>query len=707
MTRRCNNHKKLLWIYAGIIILVMIGTAPATAYTISHQTIDALDIVKAFSSPNHVEILYDSTSPTAQKAEVVLTSLLTGAVKVSSTSINTPEALCTRLSQLDRNTIVAYGFHGDEKGMKMGEASLAWQKVASFVDKSSPEHHAILSCDSDRIPKITKSVLAQKGEIDYVMASLRTAGYIARVLNEPALWGRLIQRVDESRVGLTCRLVQPIETMWQESTHYSMISIALTRLYQIPWVDAALKSAGYPGANDRVNPDVEDDNTALSDPTLLMEALTHKDEPTWRQKLDEALFHVSFGAEVSIYLKVPRDTLEDQLGKTNADLYDPDGDGIISISANEYGKSKDRFFYCFDQARMCDPIKDSTNKFQYAIWLSRAAHYIQDQQVPFHTALANKENNPVAVLEIDESFDARKVFVKKAVDNGVPQILAEYVYDGQPNELLAGAIGIGTLVVIIIAAGAIIGGWIGAILGGLFGIVFADLWAKGLKQAGIDAAAEGQAIADRIMAIVDNNEQWYDKHTRFESYYRNEMDSSTKTMYLDIQSYLGSLSDSQLIAEADALLGPNRDTYFEDKVEESRIWAASAYSQTLSSSKSLAKLRLKKATLLTAATYLAYYNERFRDSDGDGFSDYIEINVFGSNPNSASRWMTVSVRGLTFLGFGTYLVRVSAYNGRPAKSVTFSFSWARSRRAYAYLYRQNTISKYYILVLEDATYLSV
>ena len=388
---------------------------------------------------------------TTRKAAIVLKSLLEQHIDVHIIRISSWYQLSIIVHESAPNALIVHVFHGTKEGMVIGKALIPWSKVSKNLVSLTSTYQLFLSCYSSIITSKSKYVLLTfPGPTDYVISVIRAAFTIGHLSHNSALLTSLKSKVSDSQSALFARLFFKYEPLWSNYTHYVLTSLAINEVCNsIGWLNDILKQNSLlpSGLNGSIiaaytNPDYEDypngDPLSFDNITDLMDTLINN-----RTEVDIALRHVSFSATGSFHFQFPEwfyepdlfDFLKSNYGEPELwsmvqklDSLDGTQDGTIAYDTDITGNALSRLFDCLDIAQ--SDYFSGTN-YNWAQALSRAVHYLQDQQVPYHTALVDELNKTVEHLNILVSFSMKDTWISIAKSHGLTEDYANWFYDNK------------------------------------------------------------------------------------------------------------------------------------------------------------------------------------------------------------------------------------------------------------------------------------
>jgi len=674
-------------------------------------------VINFLEGPDKVMIFYDTTEETPVKSTKVLESVLNSYVNVEWQTVRDIVSLKEETTALSIKTIAIYSFHGNNTGMRIGESIISWGQIAKEILENSPSiYHAFLSCKSSNLPDVNnKQIFSQKGIVDYSISVLSVAGFIARIMNEKTLLLDVASKVMQGQIGLITRFICPREPMWFRDTHYTMIDIALESMYSIPWINDALANTNVPGFDlsflEKVDPDTEDNaRMTLNNITSLAEAI-HKGN---QELLDKALWHVSFNVDINVNLVVPAVVAsnlnwfvdENATDQTLHDLDKSDGDldGNIIINKGLFGLGVERTLDCFNNACTYNPIRtsdyDQTAKrfidYNWAVELSRAAHYLQDQQMPFHTALVDDANKIQETLSIEVNFNAKEKWLDYTTAEGLDTGLSEWVFSQVESaaRLFTGDFSLDLFIDLMLIA----------YLSGTFLAIFGPVGLVGWFLIVLDLANR-YLIAANNFYNIEVNGHIMDKKTEVENIHTNNLHynklhfelearvdeqsrmglnsrSTSNSWAKEVETFLSNNLDQVQTYAEQLLVTSQREALLESWVVSSRQEAQYIYDHFDPANPGIypqdvekkVKFRVKQATLQTAALYKAYFLKTVieTDTDDDGISDFLEEEFFGTSSSSGTHLLDSSI---SRIHPSKYKVYVSAQDNVPCSKIRLEISY--------------------------------
>ncbi|MHA1971617.1 MAG: hypothetical protein ACTSW1_01420 [Candidatus Hodarchaeales archaeon] len=531
-------------------------------------------------------IIYDS-SEISLKALNMLQFFTNDHIKIITYHVQSPKELISILARSTSSEVILYALHGVVTGIHVNNEILSWERLGKAVESSHATYHGFLSCYSEKITNNNrisngKIVQTQNGVVDYIVASFRVTNFLTAITQNQQLFKELYQRYKEGRKALLARTVIPIETMWLPETHDIITQIAITRLlatslFDVPWIEQICLTNNF----DYLDVDEEDnDRLNTNDPLELFKTVSNLSDPKNLLAVEKSLWHLSSDFGLNIHIRAVGNLLPD---------LDPDGDGNIDVVLNMDGMAEDRIISLLDNLpKSPEIIKTLPYDYSVAKDLLRAAHYLQDQQVPFHTALPDKSNIPREKLTANYSFLDGAVETAEIIGTFSPAILAIPL--------------IGQMI--------------------LFNFC-------------LDSGNDLVELSS-LYTHIEYLKKFDDAHKEFEEIVNNITKNTTSGLYSAVEDTVNGISEIEIQELANSLRSDQRKEILLQFSSFGREYAQTAYkifrnddptykeNFVLDSGKEL----LVHAVIITTVMYYSYFDGLAEiDSDQDGLSDGYEIHV--------------------------------------------------------------------------------
>ena len=627
----------------SIIVLGMVILTPFLAITQNNFVI----LAETKKPADSALILFDNTDEITIKTALAMQGLLQSFIDIDCLAINNQRELQKAVKSQPENSLIIYAFHGNQNGLQIADNIYSWSILAYEVVKTTlAEYQLFLSCESSNLPSTGKSVFTQTGKRDFVVNIVNSVRYLADVMENNEFLQKMVSSILAEQTSLFLRMQYPQETLWLQDTHFKINEIAWNQLAQVNWIDYAITAGGYNfGILPNADPDYEENRLDINDLPAIANAIN-----TNSIELQNTLQHVSFTIDIDLNLIVPEFYAADLNWQGNSLLEDVDNadgdlDGriIYDTTLDAPSAYRNRIDYCIEKTNQFYPRATppayynlgSWTSYEWAVWLTRASHYMQDQQNPFHTSLVDENDNVVEVLNIEANFNARARFIYHCSVATVPVWVSSFIFDNYADNILLGDYDLGFFIGIILALG--------------LSTITNPLVAPGLLLAANSFMNELNSLMttemDKFNDIKTNSGTYNDMHEIYESYINTEMKNSNSILVTGITQYLSNNIDLVKSTAGNFIVESNRNNYLNTWIEDSRNDAQLIYNEmknhqfSLSANaETIADRRLKQAAFQTAVLFEAYFIQSIwkTDSDNDGMSDYFEELIYNTPVNSGS-----------------------------------------------------------------------
>lgn len=625
--------------YFNIVIIVLISiTTPLIATQANHDIVFTANQKPA----NSAIILFDSNDMITTKAAFAMKGLLQSYIPTSCLAITDYVTMLATILEQPENHLIIYAFHGHQTGFQIAEKEYSWKQIAKeVVIQSSANYHLFLSCESSYLPNTGKSVFTQSGACDYVVNIVNSVQYITEAIMKPDFLQNMVSSILSDQTSLFLRYQYPQETLWATLTHETINTIAWNQLLQVSWIDDAIATAGYTIASlPQANPDVEEERLDINDLPAIAEAINANSEI-----LKNTLQHTSFTVNVDLNIVTPEFyatelNWDDDERLVEIDEADGDLDGIIiydDITLYATSAYLDRMDFCIDQANKFLPIQTashdynagSSTNYEWAAWLSRTSHYMQDQQNPFHTSLVDENDYVVDTLNIEAKYNAEERFVYHCNNVLVPEFVSRFIFQNFADNILTNNYDLEF--------------WIGAVItAGVF-YMFAPTIALQLLL-GINAYTNDfNEFMDTKIVEFDNIEtnckNYNQKHESYENMVNFYIRNTPSQLVTETIQYINNNIDLIKSTAKEFVIEEKRNIYLNTWIEESYDDADDIYDELklddvmlTQAAEDITFERIKQAAFQTSVLFEAYFIQSIwkTDSDNDGMSDYFEEIIYNT-----------------------------------------------------------------------------